>query len=104
MLPDSPVTSRAVLPLSISTRRSLWSEPLQSSDFESGAQVMALLSQSTSLSFFGLLPNSSEIQISWRPVRSEMKAIHLPLGDQRASCSRHGVSVTRCGSDRKSVE
>ena len=46
------------------------------------------------------LPSSSEIQTSCRPVRSETKAIHLPLGDQRGSCSRQAVSVTRCGSPR----
>ena len=77
----APRTS--VLPLSTSTRRSLWSEPLHSSDFESGAQAMPLLSQSTSLIFFGFLPSSSEIQISSRPVRSETNAIHFPFGDQR---------------------
>ena len=29
-----------------------------------------------------------------------MNAIHLPLGDQRGSCSFHALSLTRCGSPR----
>src|SRR5277367_1289727 len=100
MLPASLDAMISVLPFAISTLRSLWSEPDQTSIFESGDQASAALSQSTSLSFLSVLPSSSPIQTSWRPVRSDTKAIHLPSGDQRGSCSRQGVSVTRCGSPR----
>src|ERR1035437_5963797 len=100
MLPALLETSASSLPVSMSTRRSLWAEPDHMSDFESGAQAMADLSQSTSLSFFRFLPSSSETHTSSRPVRSGTNAIHLPLGDQRGSCSFQDVSVTGCGSPR----
>ena len=54
-LPASLEATISVCALSTSTRRSLWSEPLHSSDLESGAQTMPDLSQSTSLSFLGVL-------------------------------------------------
>src|SRR5579864_2755154 len=100
MLPASLDATSSVLFDSISTRRNLWSEPVHSSDFESGAQAMADLSQSTSVICLRLWPCSSATKISCRPVRSDTKAIHLPLGDQRGSSSRQGVSVTRCTSPR----
>src|SRR5205823_4966376 len=50
------------------------------------------------LSFFAFFPNSSEIQTSCLPVRSETNAIHFPFGDHLGSCSRQNVSVTRCTS------
>ena len=43
MLPASLCATISVLPLSMSTRRSLWSEPVHSSDFESGAQTSDLV-------------------------------------------------------------
>src|SRR5215475_3857635 len=90
----------SVFPLSASTIRSLWSEPLHNSHFESGDQTGPVLSQSASLIFFAFLPNSSDRKTSSRPVRSLTNAIHLPLGDQRGLCSFQGVSLTRCGSPR----
>src|ERR1035437_2883226 len=103
MLPALLEASTSSLPVSMSTRRSLWSEPDHMTDFESGAQVTADLSQSASLSFFWFLPSSSEIHSSSRPVRSETNAIHFPLCDQRGSCSFQDVSVTRCGSPRSAA-
>src|SRR4051812_8515451 len=100
MAPVSVDATTSVLPPSTSTRRSLWSDPAHKRELESGAQTIDDLSQSTSLNFVGDLPSSSEIQTSWRPVRSETNAIHLPFGDQRTSWSRHGDSETRCGSPR----
>src|SRR6266545_4605968 len=100
MGPTSLEASSSVLPSAISTRRSLWSEPDQSRDRESGAQVIADLSQSTSLNRLGSWPSSSAIHTSSRPERSDTNAIHFPLGDQRGSCSRQDVSVTRCTSPR----
>src|SRR5271157_907081 len=99
-LPASLVTNTSSLPLSTSTRRSLWSDPDHTRLFESGAHVSAYLSQSASLSFLISLPSSPDTNTSCRPVRSETNAIHFPLGDQRGFCSRQGVSLTRCGSPR----
>src|ERR1017187_9872154 len=84
-LPASLCATMSVLPLSTSTMRSLWSLPLHIRVLASGAQTIPLLSQSASLIFFTVLPNSSERYTSSRPERSLTNAIHFPLGDQRGS-------------------